>query len=86
MGGLITAAACRFDLPLWNESSTRCTALTPVYRPHVDGAWPGSGFSEGKVLFDAFGDRWSRLTFLLYLNDGFEGGATTFYTPGEQEG
>jgi hypothetical protein len=31
--------------------------------------------------FDAFGDRWSRLTFLVYLNDGFEGGATTFYAP-----
>ncbi len=62
--------------------------LTAVYRPHVDGAWPGSGLSsEGKVLFDAFGDRWSRLTFLIYLNDGFEGGSTTFYTPSEdQEG
>ena len=58
----------------------------PVYRPHVDGAWPGSGLRDGKVLFDAFGDRWSRLTFLLYLNDGFEGGSTTFYTPGDQEG
>ena len=64
-----------------------CYFLLPaVYRPHVDGAWPGSGLLDGKVVFDAFGDRWSRLTFLIYLNDGFEGGATTFYTPGEQEG
>lgn len=39
-----------------------------VYRPHVDGAWPGSGLgSDGKLEYDAFGDRWSRLTFLLYL-------------------
>jgi hypothetical protein len=32
---------------------------------------------------DAYGDRWSRLTFLIYLNDGcaFEGGCTTFFIP-----
>ncbi|EFJ43859.1 hypothetical protein VOLCADRAFT_95944 [Volvox carteri f. nagariensis] len=52
-----------------------------VYRPHVDGAWPGSGLKDGRYEFDAYGDRWSRLTFLVYLNDDFEGGATTFYTP-----
>ena len=55
-----------------------------VYRPHIDGAWPGSGLSgrgsaagsEGRngtesseeYVYDAFGDRWSRLTFLIYLN------------------
>lgn len=46
-----------------------------VYRPHVDGAWPGSGLdAQGRYLFDAHGgDRWSRLTFLIYLN-GSEGG------------
>jgi len=33
------------------------------------------------MVHDAFGDRWSRLTFLMYLNDDFEGGATTFFTP-----
>eukprot|EP00775_Hariotina_reticulata_P004878 gene4878-5123_t len=38
-----------------------------------------------QYLFDAFGDRWSRLTFLVYLNDGFEGGHTTFYTPSSTE-
>mmetsp|Transcript_10999 Transcript_10999/g.19997 ORF Transcript_10999/g.19997 Transcript_10999/m.19997 type:complete len:527 (-) Transcript_10999:94-1674(-) len=52
-----------------------------VYRPHVDGAWPGSGLDpEGKYVFDYFGNRWSRLTFLVYLNDDFEGGETTYYT------
>ncbi|GIL75923.1 hypothetical protein Vretimale_5604 [Volvox reticuliferus] len=55
-----------------------------VYRPHVDGAWPGSGIKDGRYEFDAYGDRWSRLTFLVYLNDDFEGGATTFYTPAQQ--
>ena len=54
-----------------------------MYRPHVDGAWPGSGVDPktGEYVFDAFGDRWSRLTFLVYLNDDFEGGCTTYYTP-----
>ncbi|KAF5830966.1 hypothetical protein DUNSADRAFT_13797 [Dunaliella salina] len=52
-----------------------------VYRPHVDGAWPGSGIKDGKMVHDAYGDRWSRLTFLVYLNDDFEGGSTTFFTP-----
>lgn len=31
-----------------------------VYRPHVDGAWPGSGIRDGHYVFDAYGDRWSR--------------------------
>jgi hypothetical protein len=51
-----------------------------VYRPHVDGSWPGTGLKGGKLVYDAFGDRWSRLTFLVYLNDDFEGGETTFFT------
>lgn len=28
----------------------------------------------------------SKLTFLLYLNEGFEGGQTIFYTPAMEEG
>ena len=41
---------------------------------------------DGQHKFDAFGDRWSRLTFLIYLNEGFEGGTTTFYTPSPEVG
>ena len=54
-----------------------------VYRPHIDGSWPGSGLdvTTGRYVHDAFGDRRSRLTFLMYLNDNFEGGCTTFYMP-----
>ena len=53
-----------------------------VYRPHIDGAWPGSGLDgEGNLVDDIYGDRTSRLTFLMYLNGGFEGGATTFFLP-----
>lgn len=57
-----------------------------VYRPHIDGAWPGSGLDEhGKLTDDAFpGKRISRLTFLVYLNGGFPGGATTFFLASPQ--
>jgi hypothetical protein len=59
-----------------------------VYRPHIDGSWPGSGLtSDGKFTNDAFpGERISRLTFLIYLNDGFDGGATTFFLPSPERG
>ncbi len=40
----------------------------------TDGAWPGSGMADGAYKYDAFGDRRSRLTFLCYLNEDFEGG------------
>jgi hypothetical protein len=53
-----------------------------IYRPHIDGSWPGSGVTaDGTYVFDVFGDRWSCLTFLIYLNDDFEDGTTTFYVP-----
>ena len=53
-----------------------------MYRPHIDGAWPGSGINENDDLIDdIFGDRTSKLTFLMYLNSNFTGGATTFFLP-----
>lgn len=66
-----------------------------VYRPHIDGAWPGSGIdpATGAFVDDIHqGKCVSKLTFLIYLNgaddDGdpgaalaFAGGATTFYQP-----
>ncbi|KAF9156390.1 hypothetical protein BG015_005599 [Linnemannia schmuckeri] len=60
-----------------------------IYRPHVDGQWPGSGLDPitGEYMYDAYnGTRWSRLTFLVYLNDEFEGGGTTFFTPSADVG
>ena len=39
---------------------------------------------DGKLAYDVYGDRWSRFTFLIYLNDDFDGGAATFYTPSER--
>ena len=62
-----------------------------LYRPHVDGAWPASALRRGpggepEYVYDAVSDQRSRLTFLVYLNDDFEGGYTTFYTPGPMAG
>ena len=30
------------------------------------------------MVRDAYGDRWSQLTFLIYLDDDYEGGETSF--------
>jgi len=55
-----------------------------VYRPHIDGSWTGAGIDRktGKYISDVHdGEQRSRFTFLIYLNDMFEGGGTTFYLP-----
>ena len=49
------------------------------FGPHTDGSWPGSRIVDGELLDNAFDDRWSQLTFLLFLTDDFEGGATRFH-------
>eukprot|EP00931_Biecheleriopsis_adriatica_P074202 TRINITY_DN48318_c0_g1_i1.p1 TRINITY_DN48318_c0_g1~~TRINITY_DN48318_c0_g1_i1.p1 ORF type:complete len:286 (-),score=45.15 TRINITY_DN48318_c0_g1_i1:22-819(-) len=52
-----------------------------IFRAHIDpDGWTGSGFdSGGRLLDDAYGDRTSRMTLLIYLNDAFEGGGTRFF-------
>ncbi|CCX11408.1 hypothetical protein FPQ18DRAFT_367905 [Pyronema domesticum] len=70
----------------------RCYRYVPgaVYRPHVDGAWPPSGItSKGEYVYNASDPEkpeYSRFTFLVYLNDEFEGGETTFFVPAPGEG
>ena len=49
------------------------------FKPHTDGAWPGSGVVDKKLVSDLYPDRFSRMTFLLLLNDNFIGGETAFY-------
>lgn len=61
------------------------------YRCHFDGAWPPSGVhpKTGKYLYDASppeAKQSSLFTFLVYLNDDFEGGETTFFTPSLRDG
>lgn len=51
-----------------------------VFKMHTDGAWPGSAVdSSGKLVRDFFGDRFSQLTFLMYLDADYDGGETTFF-------
>lgn len=60
------------------------------YRAHIDGAWPPSGISpEDKYIYDSSpqGAKQSSLfTFLIYLNDEFEAGETTYFLPSPREG
>lgn len=49
------------------------------FKPHTDAAWPGSRVREGVLVHDAYGDRLSQMSCLLFLSDGYEGGRTLFY-------
>ena len=49
------------------------------FAPHTDGSWPGSRVVDGELVDNAYDDRWSQLSFLLFLSDGYEGGATQFH-------
>eukprot|EP00934_Nitzschia_sp_Nitz4_P004826 Nitzschia sp. Nitz4//scaffold18_size181773//56267//57700//NITZ4_001909-RA/size181773-processed-gene-0.194-mRNA-1//1//CDS//3329539993//4816//frame0 len=51
-----------------------------VYRPHLDGSWPASRINaKGEYECDTDDGIKSYFTFLIYLNDGFEGGQTRYY-------
>jgi predicted 2-oxoglutarate/Fe(II)-dependent dioxygenase YbiX len=49
------------------------------FRPHTDGAWPGSRVIQRQLIPDAYGDRFSRMSVLLFLSDDFRGGETQFW-------
>lgn len=60
-----------------------------IFKLHTDGSWPGSkaregpnGEGSGVVIRDAYGDRWSQMTLLLYLDESYEGGGTSFLVDG----
>ena len=59
-----------------------------TFKMHTDGAWPGTAVnSKGKLVRDIFGDRYSLLTFLIYLDADYDGGETTFFQQkGERSG
>ena len=48
------------------------------FAPHSDGAWPGSRVIDGELIANAYDDRFSQLSMLLFLSDGYAGGATQF--------
>ena len=49
------------------------------FATHTDGSWPGSRVIDGELIHNAYDDRWSQLSFLLFLSADFAGGATRFY-------
>ena len=57
-----------------------------VYRPHIDGSWPASRIDD-KGQYECYSHDGegctikSYHTFLIYLNDNFQGGQTRFYVP-----
>jgi len=48
------------------------------FNPHSDGAWPGSRVIDKELIGNAYPDRYSQATFLIYLTENFIGGATRF--------
>lgn len=48
------------------------------FKPHTDGAWPGSRVINGEVVQDAYPGLMSQYTFLIFLSDGYTGGRTEF--------
>ncbi len=48
------------------------------FKPHTDGAWPGSRAVGRQLISNAYPDRFSQMTVLLFLSDDYEGGDTQF--------
>ena len=48
------------------------------FQPHTDGAWPGSRVVDGELIGNAYPDRYSQATFLIFLSENYTGGATRF--------
>lgn len=73
--------------PIGSQSALGLNARFRFYRyapgdyfqPHTDGAWPGSRVIDGALVHDAYGDRLSQMSFLLFLNDSYTGGRTLFF-------
>ncbi|MCM2129538.1 oxidoreductase [Larsenimonas rhizosphaerae] len=48
------------------------------FKPHSDGAWPGSRVIDNRIVQDAYPGLMSQYTYLIFLSDGYEGGRTEF--------
>ena len=48
------------------------------FKPHTDGAWPGSRVIDGELVADAYEGQYSQFTYLIFLSDDYEGGQTEF--------
>ena len=49
------------------------------FKPHTDGAWPGSKVIDNELITNAYTDRWSQLSFIVFLGEDYDGGDTQFY-------
>lgn len=56
------------------------------FKYHVDGDWPGSKVQGDQLITNAYDDRYSKMTFLILLNEDFEGGETRFLVNAEKPG
>lgn len=48
------------------------------FKSHSDGSWPGSRIINNELVANAYPDRYSQMSFLILLSEGFEGGETRF--------
>jgi len=53
------------------------------FKPHSDGSWPGSRVINDDLIANAYPDRHSRMTFLIFLTEDFSGGETRFLVNAE---
>jgi predicted 2-oxoglutarate/Fe(II)-dependent dioxygenase YbiX len=53
------------------------------FSTHTDGSWPGSRIVDGQVISNAYDDRWSMYTYLIFLSDEYQGGHTQFLVNSE---
>lgn len=56
------------------------------FKFHIDGDWPGSKVEGDKLIRDAYPDRYSKMTFLILLNENFDGGETRFLVNADNPG
>jgi len=81
-GGAVQGINARFRIYRYRSGA--------LYRPHIDGAWPASALDETTTppsyIYDSDPTVYSRLTLLIYLNDNFDGGCTTFFLPSSTMG
>lgn len=48
------------------------------FKPHADGSWPGSRVINDQLVANAYPDRFSQMTCLIFLSEDFQGGETRF--------
>lgn len=49
------------------------------FKVHTDGSWPGSRVKNKQLIRNAYPDRWSQMSVLIFLSEDFEGGSTQFW-------